>query len=79
MAIDKNVKILPITFLNNWQLLEDAPLLKGKGSPGFARIVIHKQINPNDFKGEFALEEIKNKVRFEIANELSKYYHKKID
>ncbi|MEI6523044.1 MAG: lysophospholipid acyltransferase family protein [Bacteroidia bacterium] len=79
MAIDKNVKILPITFLNNWQLLEDAPLLKGKGSPGFARIVIHKPINPNDFKGEFALEEIKNKVRFEIANELSKYYHKKID
>lgn len=78
MAMDKNIKIVPITFLNNWKLLQDAPLLKSRGGPGIARIIIHQPIDPKSFSGDDALEQLKSKVRSTIANELSVYYNKTI-
>ncbi len=47
LAIDNQVPIVPIAFLNNWRLFSDHMDLFGSGSPGIAKIKIHKAIHPN--------------------------------
>ena len=46
LAIDNQAPIIPITFLNNWRLFSDHADLLGSGSPGIAKIKIHKAIGP---------------------------------
>ena len=46
LAIDNQVPIVPIAFLNNWRLFSDHVDLLGSGSPGVAKIKIHKAIGP---------------------------------
>jgi len=47
LAMENNVPIVPLTFLNNWKLFSDHIDLLGSGSPGIARIKIHKAIYPS--------------------------------
>ena len=47
LAIDNQVPLVPITFLNNWRLFSDHTDLLGSGSPGIAKIKIHKAIGPD--------------------------------
>lgn len=49
LAIDKQIPIVPVTFIDNWSLLEDAPFLKARSKPGKATVVVHKFI---DTKGK---------------------------
>lgn len=44
LAIEQQVPIVPITFLNNWKLLQNGGFLKSHGRPGISRIVIHEPI-----------------------------------
>ena len=44
LAIDNQVPLVPIAFLNNWRLFSDHMDLLGSGSPGIAKIKIHKAI-----------------------------------
>ena len=44
LAMENKVLIVPLTFLNNWKLFSDHIDLLGSGSPGVARIKIHKAI-----------------------------------
>lgn len=44
LAIDKQVPIIPITFLNNWKLLQNGGLFKSNGRPGISNVVIHEPI-----------------------------------
>ncbi len=44
LAIDKQVPILVVTYLNNWKILQNGGFFKSLGSPGIARIVIHPSI-----------------------------------
>jgi 1-acyl-sn-glycerol-3-phosphate acyltransferase len=41
LAIDNQVPILPITFKNNWKLLQTGAFLKCYGKPGVANVVVH--------------------------------------
>ena len=43
LAIEKQVPIVPITFLNNWILMPD-DFSRSAGRPGMARIIIHEPI-----------------------------------
>lgn len=45
LAIDNQVPIVPVTYLNNWKLLQNGGFLKSYGSPGTARVIIHKPIS----------------------------------
>lgn len=46
LAIEKQVSIVPISFINNWKLFPDSKNDKGLiGRPGVAKIVIHKPIS----------------------------------
>jgi 1-acyl-sn-glycerol-3-phosphate acyltransferase len=43
LAIEKQVPIVPITFLNNWILIPD-DFTRSAGRPGMARVIIHEPI-----------------------------------
>lgn len=44
LAIEKQVPIVPVTYTNNWKLLQGSVLLKGKAGPGIAKAIIHPYI-----------------------------------
>jgi 1-acyl-sn-glycerol-3-phosphate acyltransferase len=66
LAIEKQVPIVPLTFLNNWKLLPD-DYQNRKGHPGIARIIIHEPISTKGMT-EDDLENLKSKV-YDIINE----------
>lgn len=76
LAIDKQVPIVPITFLNNWKLLQNGGFLKAKGHPGICRIVVHEPIYTTGMN-EKDLLSLKAKVHEVISNELEKYNTRK--
>lgn len=45
LAIDKQVPVVPITFLDNWRLFGDPEKLLSRGRPGIARAVVHPAIS----------------------------------
>lgn len=46
LAVDKQVPIVPITYMNGWKILQDAAFLKAKSRPGTLRAIIHPPIWP---------------------------------
>ncbi len=44
IAIQKQVPVLPVTFVTNWKRLEQGGIWKGKAGPGFSYVVIHKPV-----------------------------------
>lgn len=48
MAIEHKVPIVPITFINNYQLFSDHTDVFGAGSPGKAKIKIHRPIKVDE-------------------------------
>ncbi len=44
LAIEKQVPIVPLTFVDNWRLFGDPEKLTSRGHPGFARTVVHPAI-----------------------------------
>ncbi len=44
IAIQKQVPILPITFVSNWKILSRSGFWKGIDGPGIAEVVIHKPV-----------------------------------
>ncbi len=50
LAIEKNIPIVPVTFLNNFKRLQAGPVLRNMGSPGPSRVIIHPAIYPADYK-----------------------------
>ena len=45
VAIDKQVPIVPVTYISNWKILQNGGFLKSYGSPGIARIIIHEPVS----------------------------------
>jgi 1-acyl-sn-glycerol-3-phosphate acyltransferase len=79
LAIDKQVPIVPITFLNNWKIFPDDPNKKlglnrrFVGRPGIAGIIMH---DPIETKGmtDKDIEFLKQKVHDIISEPLKKKY-----
>lgn len=72
LAIEKQVPIVPVTFLNNWKLLQNGGFFKAYGRPGISRIVIHEPISTVGMT-EQDLVSLRTKVYDVIQEELSKY------
>lgn len=45
LAIEKQVPIVVVTFLNNWERLQTGAVLRVKGGPGLTRVIIHEPIS----------------------------------
>jgi 1-acyl-sn-glycerol-3-phosphate acyltransferase len=48
LAIDKQVPVVPVTFIGNWKILQNGGFFKSNGRPGLSKVVYHK---PIDTKG----------------------------
>ena len=71
LAIEQQVPIVPITFLNNWKLLQNGGFFKASGRPGISRIVIHEPI-PTAGMTEDDLVSLRTKIHDIISNDLEK-------
>lgn len=72
LAIEKQVPIVPVANLNNWQLLQNGGFFKAHGRPGFAHIVVGDPIRTVGLD-EKNIQELKDKVHNFIQLELDKY------
>ena len=70
LAIEKQIPIVPITYLNNWKLLQNGGFFKAHGRPGISRIVVHPPISTVGLTADDAIE-LKTKVHHIILNELT--------
>lgn len=72
LAIDKQVPVVPVVNLNNWQLLQNGGFFKSHGRPGLARIIVFDPIPTTDLTEENSVN-LRDRV-FELINqELEKY------
>ena len=72
LAIEKQVPIVPILFLDNWWILPDNEKDRLGGRPGVARIVIHEPIETIGLT-ENDQDELKNKVQKIMNQTLLEY------
>lgn len=74
LAIEKQVPIVPITFLNNWKILQNGGFFKSYGRSGICKIVVHEPISTVGMT-ENDLIYLRTKVHEIIQNELYNYNH----
>lgn len=74
LAIEKQVPIVPVTFLNNWRLVPD-DFYRRVGHPGIAKIVVHEPIETKGMT-EKDLDTLKHRVFEIISGPLEKAYPK---
>jgi len=72
LAIEKQVPIVPITFLNNWKMLQNGGFFKAFGKPGLCKVVVHAPI-PTIGMTEKDLISLRTKVYDIIQAELNNY------
>jgi 1-acyl-sn-glycerol-3-phosphate acyltransferase len=72
LAIDKQIPIVPVVFLDNWRLLPDGKCRRTGGRPGLSRVVIHEPIETKGM-GDNDLEPLKKKVSQIISSTLIQY------
>ncbi len=72
LAIEQQVPIVPVTFVNNWVLLPDDFHLR-VGRPGRARIIIHEPIDTTGMT-DANLDELKKKTHEIIERPLREKY-----
>ena len=72
LAIEKQIPIVPITYLNNWKLLQNGGFFKSFGRPGISRIIVHEPISTVGMT-ENDLVSLLSRVRNIIQTELENY------
>lgn len=73
MAIHKQIPILPVTFITNWERLQRGKFFTGKASPGISEIVIHEPIFTSGMKKN-DVDLLQAQVRGIIYEPLKKKY-----
>ena len=72
LAIEKQVPIVPVTFLDHWKLFGDPADLLSRGHPGFAHAVRHPYIDTRGMT-EADLDGLRRRVYDAIEGPLVKY------
>lgn len=75
LAIEKQVPVVPITYLNNWKLLQNGGFFKSYGRPGISRVIVHEPISTVGMT-ENDLVSLRTQVRDIILNDLNQYNKK---
>lgn len=71
LAIEKQLPIIPITYKNNWKLLQNGSFLKASARPGIARACVHPPILTTGMTLDDVIF-LKQKVQSIIEKELEK-------
>lgn len=73
LAIEKQVPIVPIVFIDNWKALPDGPRKRVfSGGPGLLRVVIHDPI-PTVGLTEADLNQLKDRYRAVMESTIEKF------
>lgn len=72
LAIEKQIPIVPITYLDNWRLLPDGKRNWNRGGPGCSRVVIHEPI-PTKGLTDDDMPALRKKVYLTIRKSLEEY------
>lgn len=72
LAIDKQVPIIPVVFLDNWKILPDGELKKTGGRPGVSRVVILEAIHTTGM-GEDDVDTLRNTYQKLMLATLNEY------
>ncbi len=72
LAIEKQIPILPITFVDNWKRLSNPAKLKGHACPGLSRVVLHPPVSTLGMTSD-DLVSLQEQVRECIENGLREY------
>lgn len=72
LAIEKQIPIVPITYLDNWRILGDSHRHKVRSGPGCSRVLIHEPI-PTKGMTDNNMNELKKKVYLTIRKSLEDY------
>lgn len=75
LAIEQQVPIVPVTFINNWKLLQDRPFLQGLSRPGLALVEVHRPISTKGLTLDDLLT-LKAQVQNTIEKSLHDYEQK---
>jgi len=75
MAIEAQVPILPVTFLNNVNLFKTEPILTANAHPGISKVIVHKPISTKGLTQK-DLVSLRNKT-FEVINKSLLDFHNK--
>ena len=70
IAIQKQVPILPVTFVSNWKILSRSGFWKGQDGPGISEVVIHQPI-PTKGMSKDNIEQLQNDVIAIISGPLT--------
>jgi len=73
LAVEKQVPIFPITFINNWKLLQNGGFFKSYGRPGISKAVIHAPIQTKGMTEENIVN-LRTQV-FTLINDTLKTYN----
>lgn len=75
LAIENQVPIVPVTFLDNWKLLQNGGFFKSHGRPGISRIVVHKPVSTKGMSEEDLIP-LRHQVRETILHTLKQHEHR---
>lgn len=73
LAMEKNIPIIPVTFVTNWRRLQAGPALRRGGGPGVSHVIVHAPVYPADY-GAGGMERMKSDIFATIQKPLTKYY-----
>lgn len=72
LAIEKQIPVVPITFLDNWKIFPDAPCEHFLVRPGLSRVIMNEPI-PTTGLTEDDVTSLRQKVHDIIASNLEQY------
>lgn len=72
VAIQKQIPILPITFLSNWRILQRGSFWIGSCGPGISKIIIHEPVEVKGMKNT-DVDQLKESVKNTISQPFSAY------
>lgn len=76
LAIENQVPVVPVTYLNNWKLLQNGGFLKSYGKPGVARVIVHKPV-PTTGLTEKDLVNLRSRVYHTIEAALKEHENRR--
>ena len=72
IAIEKKIKIIPVTLINNWKILQDGLPISANRME--CKVVVHEPIDTSHLESK-DFQMIKDQTFLIITNELKKYHH----
>lgn len=63
LATDRQVPIVPVTFLDHWRIFPDGEGFWGSIRPGLSRIVVHKAVHPEGLDQKGLSDAVRERIR----------------